>query len=110
MSNRKQNGQFAQGNPGGPGRPPRATERVYLATLADNVTLEDWQAIVERAKADALAGDHHARQWFAKYLIGPEPPKLIDVAARELLGNSPDCEVPAYAKEIKDDIDLIRLF
>jgi hypothetical protein len=64
------NGRFAVGNPGGPGRPRRATERQYLAVLADAVTLETWEAICLRAVADAKKGDAKARDWISKYLVG----------------------------------------
>ena len=58
---RKPNGQFAEGNPGGPGRPPRDTERDYLATLAEVVDPDAWREICKRALADAKDGDATAR-------------------------------------------------
>ena len=64
------NGRFTFGNKGGPGRPPRATERHYLAVLAEEVPLETWRAISRRAVADAKKGDAKAREWIAKYLLG----------------------------------------
>jgi hypothetical protein len=67
---RTASGQFAHGNPGGPGRPRRATERAYLAALSDACPPETWRAIVERAVADAMAGDAKAREWLAHYLVG----------------------------------------
>jgi len=67
---RSTNGRFAIGNPGGPGRPQRATERHYLAVLAEEVPLETWRAICLRAVADAKKGDAKAREWIAKYLLG----------------------------------------
>jgi hypothetical protein len=77
---RSSNGRFALGNKGGPGRPPRATERHYLAVLADVVPLETWRAICLRAVADAKKGDAKARDWIAKYLLGA-PGDLWSLAA-----------------------------
>lgn len=73
---RDANGQFAKGNPGGPGRPPRATETDYLNALTEVVTLDDWRQIGARAVADAKTGDKAAREWLSKYLIGDSPPTL----------------------------------
>jgi hypothetical protein len=87
MSNgRDLSGRFAQGNPGGPGRPRRTTERSYLAAVADTVTLEDWTAIVQKAKQDALAGDATARAWLGKLLLGAAPPSLTKLAAEAEAG------------------------
>ncbi len=77
------NGRFAKGNPGGPGRPRRTVEREYLATLADAVSLDDWRQIVGRAVVDAKDGDAKARDWLTRYLLGPEPMTLTDLAGRE---------------------------
>ena len=73
---RQTNGQFAIGNPGGPGRPKRETEAAYLCELRDAVPLADWRAICERAATDAMAGDHKARTWLSTYLL----PRVLDDA------------------------------
>ncbi len=87
MSNKRQtNGQFAPGNSGGPGRPRRAVEHDYLAVLGDAVSTADWQEVVARAVTDAKAGNPKARDWLTKLLLGDEPPKLVDLAAREERG------------------------
>lgn len=70
MNGRTTAGRFAVGNPGGPGRPRRATEREYLAILAKGCGVAAWRAIVARAVADAKAGDATAREWLAAYLVG----------------------------------------
>ena len=70
---RAANGQFLPGNPGGPGRRKRQVEAEYLAAIAQVVTLEEWQAIIARAKVDALLGDRHARAWLGNYLVGRAP-------------------------------------
>jgi len=70
MGAREQNGQFAKGNAGGPGRPKRAVEDEYLAAIASGVSQDDWRAIVFRAAADAKQGDARARDWLSRYLVG----------------------------------------
>ena len=67
---RNGNGRFQPGNQGGPGRPPRATEREYLSALTEAVPIASWRRIVERAVRDALAGDSRSREWLSKYLVG----------------------------------------
>ena len=64
------NGQFAHGNPGGPGRPRRVAERDYLVTVTEACPPETWRAICRRAVEDALAGDSKARDWLSRYLLG----------------------------------------
>lgn len=63
-------GQFAKGNPGGPGRPPRHVEVTYMAGLFAACTLDDWTEIVRRAVDDAKQGDAKARDWLASYMVG----------------------------------------
>jgi len=63
-------GRFIPGNPGGPGRPRRDTERAYLAAISEACSPETWREIVARAVADAKAGDAAARAWLAGYLVG----------------------------------------
>lgn len=67
---RNPDGTFAVGNPGGPGRPARATERQYMAIVMEACPLDMWQTIVERAVTDAQNGDSTARAWLASYLLG----------------------------------------
>ncbi len=69
-SGRDNSGKFAAGNAGGPGRPPRATERDYLVALSESCSTNDWQEIVTRAVDDAKGGDAKARSWLASYLVG----------------------------------------
>ena len=93
------NGKFAKGNPGGPGRPRRAIESQYLATLADAVGLDDWQEIVVRAIEDAKAGDKAAREWIAKYVLGNEPMTLVKLAAMEYRSEGPEQEVANVVRD-----------
>jgi hypothetical protein len=84
---RDDKGRFRAGNPGGPGRPRRAVESDYLATLCDAVPLAKWRRITKKAVEDALAGDRHAREWLGTFLVGkPEPGGLLELVARELAG------------------------
>jgi hypothetical protein len=92
---RNGNGTFANGNPGGPGRPRRTIEREYIATLLGACTLNDWQAIVERAVEDAKAGDGKARDWLARFVLGTTPLLPSQLAGDELAGHSPDDDVDA---------------
>jgi len=91
-------GRFAVGNPGGPGRPRRLIERDYLTTLSNAVSLEDWQAVVATALTAAKEGDARARDWLTRYLLGNEPPQLIDVAVDEARGIAPEDEIILTAR------------
>lgn len=66
---RDEKGHFLPGNPGGPGRPPRAVESDYLRILAETVTVDYWKQICERARDNALTGDAKARQWLSEHLL-----------------------------------------
>ena len=67
MAERNKNGRFASGNSFGKGRPQRTAE--YLTVAFDNVTVDDWQAIVARAVTDARGGDAKARSWLTRLLV-----------------------------------------
>lgn len=79
---RDDKGRFLPGQtmPAGPGRPPRATERDYLAALVDEMSMERWRKIVRKAITDAEKGNGFARQWLAEYVIG-KPPQILDIRA-----------------------------
>ena len=86
---RDSNGKFAPGNRGGPGRPRRVVEASYLRELRDRVPVAEWGEIIDKARADALAGDAVARAFLAKYLMG-EAPSLRTLAAMEDAAGSVD--------------------
>jgi len=86
MATRDQRGRFVKGNSGGPGRPTRRAEEEYLVALTDAVTLADWKKIVIKAVEDAKEGDHQARQWIGRYLIGDaQPDEVVIVEETEQL-------------------------
>jgi hypothetical protein len=71
MSNgRNDKGRYANGNQGGPGRPPLAREKDYLRVTVGGCSVDDWGAIVQRAVKDAKQGDPRARDWLSRHLIG----------------------------------------
>lgn len=103
LAGRNPDGTFAPGNPDGPGRPPRATEAAYLRVMMNACDLETWQAIVERAVADAKNGDGAARAWLASYLVGKPSndraaPRPSRVLALEESG----------VDEVADELESIR--
>lgn len=63
-------GKFKEGNPGGPGRPPKEREAKFLEVTLSAVTFKDWEEIVKKAVAQAKRGDNIARKWLGDYLIG----------------------------------------
>ena len=77
MKDRNKQGKFVKGSKGGPGRPPRKTEAVYLQATVNVCPVSSWKKIVLQAVKDAEKGDSQARLFLAKYLIGepvnPEP-------------------------------------
>lgn len=92
VGDRDRAGRFAPGNGGGPGRPRRATERAYLATISAACPPDAWREIVSRAVADAKAGDAKARDWLAAYLVGrPETAAvtLHTLAVEDAAGTDP---------------------
>jgi hypothetical protein len=89
---RNNGGRFAPGNPGGPGRPKRTTEREYLIALTEACPPEAWQQIISRCVEDAKNGDAKAREWLARYLLGNPEAKaktLLTVAIEQEVGIDP---------------------
>ena len=76
------------------------TERDYIAALRDRITLPDWGAIIDKAIEDAKQGDRAARDWVTQQAIGANRISLIDLAAREALGETPDREIVATAEAL----------
>jgi hypothetical protein len=91
-TDRTADGRFAPGNSGGPGRPPRQTEREYLRAMMAACTPEDWEEIVERTVQDAKEGDPKAREWLARYLVGMPTvltPMPSELAVEDEVGHDP---------------------
>ena len=104
-SQRNQDGTFKKGASGNPnGRPAKARELAYLAVTQEVCALEDWRAIVTKAKVDALAGEDGAtrergRRVLADYLIG-RPKQTVSVehdgdSIYEQYADLPDDELAA---------------
>jgi hypothetical protein len=94
---RDENGRFAMGNPGGPGRPRRAIEREYLATISDGCPPDAWAEIVRRTVEEAKRGDAKARDWLARYLVGDNVTTLVALAAKEQRGVTADDDIQKAA-------------
>lgn len=57
---RDNKGRFVKGKPGGPGRPPRATEQEYRDTIKEVIPLERFIRQLEKLAARADRGDSRA--------------------------------------------------
>ena len=70
----------------------RRTEGDYMGVLLEAVTLDDWRAVVNSAKALAQGGDPQARAWLAQYLMGKavgSAPTPLTVVVAQLNGVDP---------------------
>ena len=56
-------------------------QAVYIQAMSENVSLEDWGKIIQKAVDDAILGDYRARQWIGSYLVGT-PIQRVAVDAR----------------------------
>jgi hypothetical protein len=76
---RQPNGQFAKGNPGGPGNPFARQTAALRKRLVDKVTAEELDAIADKLIALAKEGDVPAARLIFLYVIGkPMPPAEPD--------------------------------
>ena len=75
---RDEQGRFAKGNKGGPGRPNKARETRYYEIAMLAVTFEQWKKIIQRAGRDAERGDAAARRFLADYLL-PTPAQRLEL-------------------------------
>jgi len=80
MPERDENGKFAPGNKGGPGRPTKSKEEKFYRTTLSAVSLRDWREIVKKAVEQAKRGNPAARKWLSDYLLGP-PQQRLDVTS-----------------------------
>ena len=70
----------------------RRTEGDYMGVLLEEVTLDDWRAVVNNAKTLAQGGDPQARAWLAQYLMGKptgSAPTPLTVVVAQLNGFDP---------------------
>ena len=114
-TDRDNRGRFAQGWAGGPGRPPRATEVVYMRALSDVLTLDAWRDICETAINAARDGDAKAREWVTRYALGDSPATLQTLAVMEAHDLQPhdlvEAEAALDAEQANGDFDGIdRIF
>ena len=79
---RDENGRFAKGNGGGPGRPKKKREQRFLEITLSACTFEDWKVIVKKAVAQARSGDKDARVFLAKHIL-PEPVKRHELTGAD---------------------------
>jgi hypothetical protein len=108
-TDRDANGRFLPGHPGMGGRPRRAIEVDYVATLSEAVPLAKWRAIVERAVEQAVSGDAKAREWLGSHLLGePTGNALLRLAAIELAEFDPIAAEAEDLGEQKSLYDLIQ--
>lgn len=84
MAERDKKGRFVKGHSGGPGRPRRHTEAEYIEATVGQVSLAKWQKVVNKALDDAMAGDRHARQFLADYLLG-KPPQILELRGADAI-------------------------
>ena len=106
---RDKSGKFVAGNAGGPGRPPRATERDYLVALSESCSTDDWQEIVSKAVDDAKSGDAKARSWLAGYLVG-EPGsrgEMLHSLAVEFVAGSEPVKLDAAKRRSDEALDSL---
>ncbi len=102
-NDRNARGRFQKGNGGGPGRPPRQTEREFLKVTVAACPLEEWKEIAGQAVKQAKKGDPKAREWLGKYLLGSpasEAPRLHQLVVEAEVGVDP----------IATDVARARLF
>lgn len=71
-------GRFTLGNAGGPGNPNARTAHKWRERLAGIVTDADFDAIIRRMVADAIAGDKDARNQLLDRLCGKAGPVRED--------------------------------
>lgn len=93
-------GKFKEGNPGGPGRPPKEREAKFLEVTLSAVTFKDWEEIVKKAVAQAKRGDSTARKWLGDYLVG--------VPVQKIAPTTPDGENPYMSVEPAELVELAR--
>lgn len=104
---RDSRGKFLPGNPGSPGRKPRATGMAYLEVSLGAVSEDDWRAVTAKALEQAKAGDDKARTFLAKLfgLLKPDAGPAVEAQGGESLG--PLLAKPGAAQAVADLLDRL---
>src|SRR5690348_913762 len=81
MPGSRNRGQFLPGNPGGPGRPRRATEESYAAAIRAGAPPAVVTAILKKLVAKALDGDGDVKAAVAvlKATCGNDAPAVLEL-------------------------------
>jgi hypothetical protein len=101
VSERNEKGRFAEGNRGGPGRPPKAREAARLAIIASVIDEEAFRKVVQVNLTDATTNEDgqvraRARQQIYEYLIG-RPKQTIGIE------RSDDIDAWSELDDLSDD-------
>lgn len=100
-STRGKKGQFAKGNPGGPGRPPKTREDKYLDEFRKTVSIASIGRVTKKLLEMAESGDLKAMDLLLKYAIG-KPLDYVAPIVIEAFARRPDVVYridPAYEAE-----------
>lgn len=77
MEDRKPNGRFSKGNPGGPGNPYSKYQERFRAILMKCVKPKDFRVVCKSLLAAAQSGDIHAQRLLLSRLLGKEVQSLL---------------------------------
>lgn len=112
LTGRNARGQFALGNPGGPGRPPKIAhlERELLAFMARVVGPEIWMRVTEAVALKAMEGNMAAVNWLTRVFLSGG---LSKAAAADAVEISPQAEMfalgqkqhPEWSRAMKQKIE-----
>ncbi len=92
---RDQKGRYLPGHSGGPGRPKKKRDPAYMTIVEEEVTHEDWRAIIRTLKEAALNGEPQAQKLLAAYLLGrPVPAASTEDENEDPAALPPDLLLP----------------
>ncbi len=83
-------GQFAEGNQAakGHGR-PRKPPAEYLAAVAEELSIDAWRNIIQKAIGAAMEGDHRAREWVTRMFLDASKMEA-EIRSHDLMGSISD--------------------
>lgn len=103
---RDKSGRYAPGHCGGPGRRPVPVELAYLETTRAACPPEEWRRVVEKALEQAIRGEHRAREWLRRVLLGDR--SLISIEPES--GSLPDQDlIKEFIEAVREDPVLARI-